>query len=277
MVKKISYKKSSNGGIGVFDSGVGGLTVVKEIFKILPQEKVIYFGDTARCPYGPRSRRIVREFSVQNVNFLLSLGVKFIVVACNTSSAVALDHLKRGFDLPLMGVIDPGAKAAVNSTRNGRIGVIGTTGTIASRSYQKAINRINKKLSVFSYPCPLFVSLAEEGYLDKKATYHIARDYLKPLKKDKIDTLILGCTHYPLLMKVIARVMGNGVTLINSARETAKELRESLHKEGLLKQTSRASAHRFFVSDQPDKFIQISQRFLGKKIKKAQLIDINKY
>jgi glutamate racemase len=277
MVKKNSYKKSSNGGIGVFDSGVGGLTVAGEIFKILPQEKVIYFGDTARCPYGPRSERIVQEFSVQNVNFLLSLGVKFIVVACNTSSAVALDHLKRGFDLPLLGVIDPGAKAAVNSTRNGKIGVIGTTGTIASRSYQKAIKKINKRLSVFSYPCPLFVSLAEEGFLDKKATYLIARDYLKPLKKDKIDTLILGCTHYPLLKKVIAKVMGNGVTLINSARETAKELRESLQRERLLKQTSRASVHRFFVSDQPEKFIQISQRFLGKKIRKAQLIDINKY
>lgn len=277
MVKKISYKKSSNGGIGVFDSGVGGLTVAGEIFKILPRESVIYFGDTARCPYGPRSRRIVREFSVQNVNFLLSFGVKFIVVACNTSSAVALDYLKRSFDLPLMGVIEPGAKAAVNSTRNGKIGVIGTTGTIASRSYQKAINRINKKLSVFSYACPLFVSLAEEGFLDKKATYLIARDYLKPLKKDKIDTLILGCTHYPLLKKVIAKVMGNRVTLINSAQETAKELKESLHREELLKQTSRASAHRFFVSDQPDKFIQISQRFLGKKIKKAKLIDINKY
>ena len=277
MVKKTSHRKSANGGIGVFDSGVGGLTVAGEIFKILPQESVVYFGDTARCPYGPRSRRIVQEFSVQNVNFLLSLGVKFIVVACNTSSAVALDHLKRGFDLPLMGVIGPGAKAAVNSTRNGKIGVIGTTGTIASRSYQKAINKINKRLSVFSYPCPLFVSLAEEGFLDKKATYLIAQDYLKPLKKDKIDTLILGCTHYPLLKKVIARVMGNGVTLINSARETARELRESLQKEGLLKQTSKASVHRFFVSDQPDKFIQIGQKFLGKKIKKAQLIDINKY
>ena len=277
MVGKSLYKKSSNGGIGVFDSGVGGLTVAGEIFKILPRETVIYFGDTARCPYGPRSRRIVQEFSVQNVNFLLSLGVKYIVVACNTSSAVALDHLKKKFDLPLLGVIVPGAKAAVNSTRNGKIGVIGTMGTITSGSYQKAINRINKKLSVFSYPCPLFVSLAEEGFLDKKATYLIAQDYLKPLKKDKIDTLILGCTHYPLLKKVIAQVMGNGVTLINSARETARELRESLQKEGLLKQTSRASAHRFFVSDQPDKFIQIGQKFLGEKIKKAQLIDINKY
>ncbi len=277
MGKKFSYKKSANGGIGVFDSGVGGLTVAGEIFKILPFESVIYFGDTARCPYGPRSKRIVQEFSVQNVNFLISLGVKIIVVACNTSSAFALDHLKRDFNLPLMGVIEPGSKAAVNSTRNGRIGVIGTAGTIASRSYSKAIKRINKTLSVFSYPCPLFVSLAEEGFLDKKATYLIAQDYLKPLKKDKIDTLILGCTHYPLLKKVIAQVMGNDVTLINSARETAIELKESLRKKGLLKQVSKTPVHKFFVSDQPEKFIQIGQRFLGKKIKKAQLIDINKY
>ncbi|MGB2698497.1 MAG: glutamate racemase [Candidatus Zixiibacteriota bacterium] len=277
MGKKASQRKSANGGIGVFDSGVGGLTVVKEIFKILPQEKVIYFGDTARCPYGPRSKRIIQEFSVQNVNFLLSLGVKFIVVACNTSSAVALDHLKRGFDLPLMGVIEPGAKAAVNSTRNGKIGVIGTSGTIASGSYHKAIKKISKKLSVFSYACPLFVSLAEEGFLDKKATHLIAREYLKPLKKHGIDTLILGCTHYPLLKKVIARVMGDGVTLINSAEETAIELKESLLKEGLLNQTSKASVHRFFVSDQPEKFIQVGQRFLGKKIRKAQLVDINRY
>ena len=277
MGKNFSYKKSANGGIGVFDSGVGGLTVAGEIFKILPFESVIYFGDTARCPYGPRSKRIVQEFSVQNVNFLMSLGVKFTVVACNTSSAFALDHLKRGFNLPLMGVIEPGAKAAVNSTRNGRIGVIGTAGTIASGSYYKAIKRIDKRLSVFSYACPLFVSLAEEGFLDKKATYLIAQDYLKPLKKDKIDTLILGCTHYPLLKKIIAQVMGDRVALINSARETAIELKESLQKNGLLKQASITPVHRFYVSDQPEKFIQIGQRFLGGKIKKAQLIDINEY
>jgi len=277
MTKKALDKNSANGGIGIFDSGVGGLTVVKEIFKILPREKVIYFGDTARCPYGPRSRKIVQEFSIQNLNFLLSSGVKFVVVACNTSSAVALDHLKRNFGIPLMGVIEPGAKAAIKSTRNGRIGVIGTSGTITSHSYQKAIKKIDKGLLVFSYPCPLFVSLAEEGFLDEKATYLIAQDYLKPLKKDKIDTLILGCTHYPLLKKVIARVMGHGVTLINSAEEIAKELKSSLMEKRLLKKTSKTPAHKFFVSDQPEKFIQIGKRFLGKRIKKAQMIDINRY
>jgi len=277
MRNKGSGNSSANGGIGVFDSGVGGLTVVKEIFKILPQELVIYFGDTARCPYGPRSKRIVQEFSIQNVNFLSSLGVKFVVVACNTSSAVALNHLKRHSDLPLMGVIEPGAKAAVNSTRNGRIGVIGTSGTIASGSYPKAIKKIDKDPSVFSYPCPLFVSLAEEGFLDKKATYLIAQDYLQPLKRDGIDTLILGCTHYPLLKRVIAQVMGHGVTLINSAEEIAKELKSSLMGKKLLKKTSKPPVHKFFVSDQPKKFIQIGERFLGKRIKKAQMIDINRY
>ena len=261
----------------MFDSGVGGLTVVKEIFRILPSEKVIYFGDTARCPYGPRSKRIVQEFSIQNVNFLLSLGVKLVVVACNTSSAFALSRLKRDFHIPLIGVIEPGSRAAVKSTRNGRVGVIGTQGTIASHSYEKAIKGIDKKVSIFSYPCPLFVSLAEEGFLDRKATHLIAQDYLRPLKKDKIDTLILGCTHYPLLKKVIAQEMGKGVSLINSAEEAAKELKNSLRKKGLLRNLTITPKHGFFVSDQPGKFIQIGERFLGKKIREAKVIDINQY
>lgn len=277
MTKKNPEKESANRGIGVFDSGVGGLTVVKEIFKILPGEEVVYFGDTARCPYGPRSKRIVQEFSVQNVNFLSAFGVKLAVAACNTSSAVALDHLKRHFDLPLLGVIQPGARAAANSTRKGRVGVIGTQGTIASHSYKKAIGKIDNAISVFSYPCPLFVSLAEEGFLDKKATYLIAQDYLRPLKKDKIDTLILGCTHYPLLKKVITRVMGDGVTLINSAEETARELKEYLVEKQLLRKTPKAPVHKFFVSDQPEKFIQIGERFSGRRIKKVKMIDINDY
>lgn len=277
MSKKASGRNPENGGIGVFDSGVGGLTVVKEILEILPSEEVVYFGDTARCPYGPRSKRIVQEFSIQNVNFLLSLGVKLVVVACNTSSAFALNRLKRDFALPLLGVIEPGARAAVNSTGNGRVGVIGTQGTIASHSYQKAIGKIDTRISVFSYPCPLFVSLAEEGFLNKKATSLIAQDYLRPLKKDKIDTLILGCTHYPLLKKVIARVMGHGVTLINSAEETARELKNSLEKKVLWRNASQKPVHRFFVSDQPQKFIQVGERFLGRKINSAKMIDINRY
>jgi glutamate racemase len=263
--------------IGIFDSGVGGLTVASEIFKILPDEDVIYFGDTARCPYGPRSQKIIREFSLQNLNFLLSQKVKFVIVACNTSSAFALDFLKEGFEVSLMGVIEPGAKAAVRTTKNSRIGVIGTVGTISSHSYKDAIYKFDKNVSVFSHPCPLFVPLVEEGFLDKKATYLIAEEYLCTLKKQKIDTLILGCTHSPLLKKVIKEVMGTRVTLIDSAEQTAREVKRFLSENNLLKKTKGKPLHEFFVSDQPEKFIQIGQRFLGKKIKQAQVIDINRY
>ena len=270
-------KSKNDKNIGIFDSGVGGLTVASEIFKILPDEDVIYFGDTARCPYGPRSQKIIQEFSLQNVNFLLSQKVKFIVIACNTSSAFALDFLKERFEVPLMGVIEPGAKAAVKMTKNGRIGVIGTIGTISSHSYKDAIYKFDKKVLVFSHPCPLFVPLVEEGSLDKKATYLIAEEYLSPLKKQKIDALILGCTHYPLLKKVIKEVMGARVTLIDSAEQTAREVTKFLLENNLLKKTKGKPLHKFSVSDQPEKFIHIGQRFLGKQIKEAQVIDINRY
>jgi glutamate racemase len=270
-------KSKNDEKIGIFDSGVGGLTVAKEIFKILPDEDVIYFGDTARCPYGPRSQKIVQEFSLQNVNFLVSQKVKFIVIACNTSSAFALDFLKERFEVPLMGVIEPGAKAAVSATENGRIGVIGTIGTISSHSYKDAIYKFDENIEVFSYPCPLFVPLVEEGFLDKEATHLIAEEYLSPFKKQKIDTLILGCTHYPLLKKVIKEVMGERINLIDSAEETAREVKRFLLRNNLLKKKRGKPLHKFFVSDQPEKFIQIGQRFLGKKIKEAQVIDINRY
>lgn len=263
--------------IGIFDSGVGGLTVAKQIFKKLPFENVIYFGDTARTPYGPRSAEIVRKFSVQNISFLSTQRVKLIVVACNTASAAALDYLKKIFQLPLMGVIEPGSRAAVKVTKNGRIGVIGTAGTIRSESYTKAIKKIDELIKVFGYPCPLFVSLAEEGYIDKKATYLIAEEYLAPLKKQKIDTLVLGCTHYPLLKKVISRVMGGKVTLIDSAEETALEVKRILEGRDLLKSSESKPDYKFYISDFPEKFIQISKRFLGEKIKEVKKIDINKY
>ena len=263
--------------IGIFDSGVGGLTVAKEVFKKLPSENVIYFGDTARTPYGPRSAEIVKKFSVQNISFLSTQGVKLIVVACNTASAVALDYLKRIFQLPLMGVIEPGSRAAVKVTESGRIGVIGTAGTIRSKSYTKAIQKIDKKIKVFDYPCPLFVSLAEEGYINKKATYLIAQEYLTPLKKQKIDTLVLGCTHYPLLKKVISTVIGENVTLIDSAEETALEVKKILEQKDMMNPANSEPAYRFYVSDFPEKFIQISERFLGEKVKKVKKIDINKY
>jgi glutamate racemase len=269
--------RSNEKAIGIFDSGVGGLTVAKQIFKKLPFENMIYFGDTARTPYGPRSPGIVRKFSVQNISFLSTQGVKLIVVACNTASAVALEYLKKIFQLPLMGVIEPGSNAAVKVTKNGRIGVIGTAGTIRSDSYSKAIQKIDKLIKVFGYPCPLFVSLAEEGYIDKKATYLIAEEYLAPLKKQKIDTLVLGCTHYPLLKKVISRVMGDKVTLIDSAEETALEVKRILEENDSLNTSKTEPCYKFYVSDFPEKFIQISKRFLGEKIKEVKKIDINKY
>jgi glutamate racemase len=263
--------------IGIFDSGVGGLTVAKQIFKKLPSENVIYFGDTARTPYGPRSPEIVRKFSVQNISFLSTQGVKLIVVACNTASAVALDYLKKIFQLPLMGVIAPGSKAAVKVTKNGRIGVIGTAGTIRSESYTEAIKKIDHKIKVFGYPCPLFVSLAEEGYINKKATYLIAEEYLTPLKRHKIDTLVLGCTHYPLLKKIISGVMGKGIVLIDSAEETALEVKRILESENSINPSRTEPTHKFYVSDFPEKFIQIGEKFLGGRVKEVKKIDINKY
>ena len=263
--------------IGIFDSGVGGLTVAKQVFKKLPFENVVYFGDTARTPYGPRSAEIVRKFSVQNISFLSTQGVKLIVVACNTASAVALEYLKKIFQLPLMGVIIPGSKAAVKATENGRIGVIGTAGTIRSESYTKAIQKMDKKIKVFGFPCPLFVSLAEEGYIDKKATHLIAEEYLAPLKKQKIDTLVLGCTHYPLLKKVISKVMGVKVTLIDSAEETALEVKRTLEEKKMINISHSEPQYKFYVSDFPEKFVQISERFLGEKVREVKKIDINKY
>jgi glutamate racemase len=263
--------------IGIFDSGIGGLTVAKKIFELLPNESVIYFGDTARYPYGPRSKRIVRSFSFQNTNFLLRQRVKLVVVACNTASAVALDILRKSYDIPMIGVVEPGARAAARATRNGRIGVIGTVGTIHSGAYQKAIRRLNPQLRVHAIPCPLFVSLAEEGYVNKEATRLIAREYLSPLLKKRVDTLVLGCTHYPLLKSVISRVMGEGTELIDSAGETAREVKSFLIESALLRNTRRRAFHRFYVSDIPDRFVQVGERFLRAKIKDVKRVDIESY
>jgi glutamate racemase len=263
--------------IGIFDSGIGGLTVVAEIIKQLPKENVIYFGDTGRFPYGPRSRDIIKRFSRQNINFLLEKGVKFIVVACNTASAFALEYVKRFYGIPMIGVVRPGSEAAARFTVNGRIGVIGTEGTIASASYQKALNKINNSFKVFSKPCPLFVSLAEEGYIGKPAARLIAKDYLSELKQKKIDTLVLGCTHYPLLKKVIGSVMGKTVTLVDSAEQTAVALMQALERLDLGSLSQRDGKRRFYVSDSPAKFKLIGERFLGQGIGKVNLIDINSY
>ena len=226
--KRPATSRENSHPVGIFDSGVGGLTVAKKIFQLMPNENVVYFGDTARYPYGPRSKQMVKRFSFQNVNFLLRQRVKFIVVACNTASAFALEQLRKNYDIPLIGVVEPGAAAAIKATRNGKIGVIGTVGTIYSKAYQKAIHKQAPQLKIYSIPCPLFVSLAEEGYINKNASHLIASEYLNPLIKKEVDTLVLGCTHYPLLVNVLQKIVGPNVRLIDSGVETTKTVKKIL-------------------------------------------------
>lgn len=252
--------------IGIFDSGVGGLTVVGEIWKCLPAENIVYFGDTARVPYGTKSKETVTKFSVENVEFLMKHDVKLVLVACNTASSLALEFLKRCFRVPMIGVIGPGAREAVSATRNGRIGVIGTNATVSSGAYEIAVKKINKNIDVYAASCPLFVPLAEEGWVDKKVAYDIAEIYLKPLKAKKVDTLVLGCTHYPLLKNVIKKVMGPKVSLIDSAREVAKEAKEILDASGTLNRSKVLGDHKFFSSDEPARFIKMGEHFLKRRI-----------
>jgi len=272
-----SHQTDFNKPVGVFDSGVGGLTVVKQIFRKLPGEQVIYFGDTGRFPYGIRSAEVIKSFSRQNVNFLLEQKVKIIVVACNTASAHALGYIKKIFNISMVGVIEPGAKAAAGYTKNGRIGVIGTEGTIESSSYTKALLKINPRLKVFSMACPLFVALAENGYINKEAAYLIAEDYLGFMKQKNIDTLVLGCTHYPPLKNVIRKVMGKHVRLVDSAEETARSVKALLADLQLNSRAKKVKAHKYFVSDTPDKMKRMSRHFVGRQIKRVIRIDINSY
>ncbi|MDO8536329.1 MAG: glutamate racemase [Candidatus Omnitrophota bacterium] len=253
--------------IGIFDSGVGGLTVFSEVEKALPREEIIYFGDTARVPYGTKSKETITRFSVENVEFLMKHNVKLVLVACNTASSLSLDFLKRCFRVPIIGVIEPGARNAVNSTRNNKIGVLGTSATIISGAYEKAVKKISQKISVYSQSCPLFVPLVEEGWVGEDVTYDVVSIYLKGLKSKRVDTLILGCTHYPLLKNVIKKFMGNGVSLVDSAREVAKEAGAILDASGLLNENPGKRNHRFFVSDEPGPFIRLSERFLKREMK----------
>ncbi len=252
--------------IGVFDSGVGGLTVMAQMQKILPGEDIVYFGDTARVPYGTKSKETITKFSVENVEFLMEKDVKLVVVACNTASSLSLDFLKRCFRVPIIGVIEPGAKGAVSVTRNNRIGVIGTNATISSCAYEKAIRKINPRMAVSKASCPLFVPLVEEGWIDKPVTRQIVSTYLAPLKTAKVDTLIMGCTHYPLLREIIQRVMGRSVMLVDSAKEVTRESKIILDSAGLLNNAERKGKHSYFVSDEPFRFVSVAERFLRKKI-----------
>lgn len=250
--------------IGVFDSGVGGLTVVKEMMRALPKESIVYYGDTARVPYGNKSKETVIAYSRQIAKFLESQEVKAIVVACNTISALALEIIKAEFDVPFIGVVKPGAKMAAQATKNKRIGVIATEGTISSGIYEQFLKATSPEVEVFGKACPLFVHLAEEGWLKDTITKQVAERYLAELKEKQVDTLVLGCTHYPLLRSVIGEVMGETVTLVNPAYETARELKYVLEDAHILKnpETEIAPWYKFYVSDGAEKFRQFANTIL---------------
>ena len=252
-----------NNPIGVFDSGLGGLTVVKEIMRELPHEEVVYFGDTARVPYGTKSKESIVRFSKENVSILLKHKVKMVVVACNTASSLALSALRETFSVPLIGVIKPGAQKAVQITRNQRVGIIATSATINSGEYTKEIHRLESSIKVTSQMCPLFVPLVEEGWFDKNVTLKIAQEYLDPVKKANVDTLILGCTHYPLLKAVLKKVMGKGVVLVDSAQEVALEVKQLLEVTQKNRLLNKKSPPVFLVSDEPKHFSRLAKRFLG--------------
>ena len=257
--------------VGVFDSGIGGLTVAHAVMQQLPHESVTYFGDTARVPYGPKSPETVRRYSHEIASFLVDQGVKTLVVACNTATAHALPALRESLEMPVIGVIEPGARAAVRATRNGRVGVVGTAGTIKSGAYERALRAIEPSLRVTARACPLFVPLVEEGWVDHEATRLVAEEYLAPILHEDVDTLVLGCTHYPLLKGIIGDVLGGNVRLIDSAEETARETSIVLGKQCLAASADAEPQHRFIASDDPLMFLQLGQRFLGGAIESVEV------
>lgn len=266
--------------IGVFDSGVGGLTVVREIMRQLPNEKIVYFGDTARVPYGSKSKETVTRYSEQIVRFLKTQNVKAIVVACNTASAYALEALETEVEFPIVDVVRPGARVAAATTRNGKIGVIGTEGTIGSKIYSSYIHKINPDAKVTGKACPLFVPLVEEGLLEDPVTDEIASRYLTELMEIGIDTLILGCTHYPLIRQTIGRIIGKEVSLVNPAYETAMELKRVLDAQGILNEKEPAlgvNRYQFYVSDAAEKFKRFANSIIKYGILSAKTIPIEEY
>ena len=263
-------RHNPNHSIGVFDSGLGGLTVVKELFALLPKENIVYFGDTARVPYGTKSRETIIRYSREITAVLLEHQVKMIVVACNTASSLALDVLQKECPVPVVGVIDPGAKKAALSTKLKKVGIIATHSTVKSGKYAQRLKSLQPQVRVLSQPCPLFVPLVEEGWLEHDITRRVAQEYLSGFKKAGVDTLILGCTHYPLLKKTIGRVMGKKVVLIDSAREVAMEVKAILKNQGLLRSQKTSAKHLYLVSDEPDIFKYRALRFLGTNVKNVK-------
>jgi glutamate racemase len=257
--------------IGVFDSGIGGLTVAHEIIRQLPHESIVYFGDTARVPYGPKSPETVCRYSREIAAFLQGQDVKAIVIACNTATAHALPALRDELPIPVIGVVEPGARAAVRASRGGHIGVIGTAGTIRSGAYERAIRAIDPDVRVTARACPLLVPLVEEGWLDHPITRQVAQEYIRPLIDEQIDTLVLGCTHYPLLKQMLCRELGPAVNLIDSAAETAATLGRTLADAGLAAAPGTTPQHRFVASDDPLQFLQLGQRFLEDAIEAVEV------
>jgi glutamate racemase len=260
--------------VGIFDSGIGGLTVARAIYERLPHESTIYFGDTARVPYGPKSPETVKRYSLEILRWLLDQNVKAVVVACNTSTAHALRDMQQASAVPVLGVIKPGARAAIASGREGPIGVIGTAGTIASDAYNRAIQALAPGVQVVQRACPLFVPLVEEGWFDHAATQMVATDYLRELREACVRSLVLGCTHYPLLKPLLQRVMGPEVKLIDSGEATAAALDTILVDKGLQAQPGAEAHHRFVVSDDEARFRQVGSRFIGERLGKAEVVPL---
>lgn len=267
-----------NRSIGVFDSGLGGLTAVKEIMRLLPHENIVYFGDTSRVPYGTRSKETILKYTHSDINFLLSRDVKMIVIACGTASSAALPEINREFDVPIFGVVEAGASRAASVTKNNRIGIIGTPATIKSGAYTKYIREFNPSAEVFENACPLFVPLVENGHFDTAVTKLVVDEYLHDIRDAGVDTLILGCTHYPLLSNAIKRYMGEGVTLISPGEEVAKRIKTAMSADTAHGETSDTAEYSYFVSDSVDNFEELGSIFLETKIDgKVSKIDIEKY
>ena len=264
--------KSNNRPIGIFDSGVGGLTVAKSVLKNLPEEDIVYFGDTARVPYGNKSRGTVIRFATEIMDFLCKKNVKMVVVACNTASSLSLNYLKKNYNVPVVGVITPGVKEALRISDSKRIGVIGTKSTVGSGAYEKNLLKLDAECNVFSKACPLFVPLVENKHLNDKITFEIAKDYLKGFEKNRIDTLILGCTHYPIIKNVLAKIMKE-VRLVDSPSAVVKEIKSVMNINGLASERKRSYGKmKCYVSDDPEGFRKIAGIFLKKKIKVSKVV-----
>lgn len=263
--------------IGVFDSGFGGLTVLKEIMSGMPGESLVYFGDNGRAPYGNKSKDTVLKYTFQDIRFLLNQDIKMMVIACNTMSAISIKQVKNTFDIPVIEVIEPGAIAAVRETKSKRVGVIGTTNTVNSGVYENAINNIDNEIQVFSKACPLFVPLAEEGWWENDIAERIAREYLAPFKEYDIDTLVLGCTHYPILYNTIKKVVGPDVKLVSSAQEVARAVRKLIEENDIARDPEVEPVYRYYTSDDVKVFESFGSRILEKEIQAVEKVDIEKY